>query len=109
MVGSVGSQCAEDHATPRSSEPIPDVLQISFPRSLVSIQILCATWRSANVFRLLKRTAIVSRMFYHTGITLLCESNPLSSSDLQVQHEMETWQLQNARELCGIVAHVKDR
>ena len=48
-------------------------------------------------------------MFYHTGIGLLCESNPLAASSPQVLQEMQTWQLHNARQLCGIVAHVKDR
>lgn len=59
--------------------------------------------------RLVKRTTIIARMFYHTGIALLCESNPLAASNPQVLQEMQTWQLRNARELCGIVAHAKDR
>lgn len=59
--------------------------------------------------RLVKRTTIVARMFYHTGICLLCETNPMAATNPQVMQEMHEWQMRNARELCGIVAHVKDR
>ena len=63
----------------------------------------------SNNARLVKRATIVARLFYHTGIGLLCESNPLAASNPQVQQEMQTLQMSNARDLCGIVAHVKDR
>lgn len=63
----------------------------------------------ADKRRLVKRTTMVARMFYHTGICLLCESNPLAGSNPAVQQEMHSWQMRNARELCGIVAHFKDR
>ncbi|KAL9125138.1 MAG: hypothetical protein Q9217_005615 [Psora testacea] len=58
---------------------------------------------------LIKRTTIVARMFYHTGVCLLAQTNPLASSNQQVMQEMQNLEMHNARELCGIVAHVKDR
>lgn len=59
--------------------------------------------------RLVKRTTIVARMFYHTGIYILSQTNPVASTNQQVLQEMHQLQMQHARELCGIVAHTKDR
>lgn len=60
--------------------------------------------------RLIKRSAIVGRLFYHTAMCLLAQINPLKPP---VQHgrdddEIRTVQLHHAHQVCGIVAHTKD-
>ena len=59
--------------------------------------------------RLIKRTTIIARMFYHTGVCLLAQTNPIASTSPQVMQEMQNLEMHHAREVCGIVAHVKDR
>ncbi|KAJ9644488.1 hypothetical protein H2199_003451 [Coniosporium tulheliwenetii] len=55
---------------------------------------------------LIKRTTIVARLFYHTALCLLAQINPIMS----VEHEeMNDMQQKHANQICGIVAHVKDR
>ncbi|KAL9098184.1 MAG: hypothetical protein Q9163_006107 [Psora crenata] len=58
---------------------------------------------------LIKRTTIVARLFYHTGLCLLAQTNPMATTDPQITQEMRNLEMHHARELCGIVAHVKDR
>ncbi|KAF4627965.1 hypothetical protein G7Y89_g10185 [Cudoniella acicularis] len=55
---------------------------------------------------LIKRATIVGRLFYHTAMCLLAQIHPLMSKDVD---EMRTMQLHHAHQICGIVAHVKDR
>lgn len=60
--------------------------------------------------RLIKRSAIVGRLFYHTAMCLLAQINPLKPP---VRHgrdddEIRTVQLHHAHQVCGIVAHTKD-
>ncbi|KAF2275557.1 uncharacterized protein EI97DRAFT_64083 [Westerdykella ornata] len=55
---------------------------------------------------LIKRTAIVARLFYHTAMCLLAQLNPLQSPSDPEMHEL---QQQHSRFICGIAAHVKDR
>ena len=45
-------------------------------------------------------------MFYHTAMCLLAQTNPAMSTSTQEMHDM---QLSHSHDLCGIVAHVKDR
>jgi hypothetical protein len=56
---------------------------------------------------LIKRTAIVARLFYHTAMLLLSQINPY----LNVGNpgEMADMQTTHAQMICGITAHVKDR
>jgi hypothetical protein len=56
--------------------------------------------------RLIKRATIVGRLFYHTAMTLLAQTNPIMGKDTQ---EMHTMQLDHSHMICGIAAHVKDR
>lgn len=56
--------------------------------------------------RLLKRTAITARLFYHTALCLLAQTNPLVPSSAP---DMSSLLLEHAHQICGIVAHVKDR
>ncbi|KAI9690632.1 MAG: hypothetical protein M1820_009963 [Bogoriella megaspora] len=55
---------------------------------------------------LIKRTTIISRLFYHTAMVLLAQTNPIMSAAMD---EMSELQKQHANLICGIVAHVKDR
>jgi len=55
---------------------------------------------------LIKRSTIVARLFYHTAMLLLAQINPVMSKEVPEMHDMEQ---QHAHQICGIVAHVKDR
>lgn len=48
----------------------------------------------------------MARLFYHTALTLLAQINPVLPITSPVMSQL---QLQNAHQICGIVAHVKDR
>ena len=56
--------------------------------------------------RLIKRTSVTGRLFYHTAMCLLPQMHPQITIDNQDMYEM---QMYHARQICGIVAHVKDR
>lgn len=56
--------------------------------------------------RLIKRTTIVARLFYHTAMCLLSQINPIVSKDAE---EMRVMQQSHSHQICGITAHVKDR
>lgn len=56
---------------------------------------------------LIKRTAIVARLFYHTAMLLLSQINPYLN--VGVPGEMADMQRKHAQMICGIAAHVKDR
>lgn len=56
--------------------------------------------------RLIKRATIVARLFYHTAMCLLSQMNPVMSVEDAEMHSMQSFQ---AHQICGIVAHVKDR
>jgi len=60
----------------------------------------------ADLLRLIKRATIVGRLFYHTAMCLLAQINPVMGKEME---EMSTMQMEHARLICGIVAHVKDR
>ncbi|KAJ9304985.1 transcriptional regulator family: Fungal Specific TF [Paecilomyces variotii] len=55
---------------------------------------------------LIKRSAVVARLFYHTACTLLAKVHPTES---EFSPEMRNMQQSHAHDICGIVAHVKDR
>ena len=56
---------------------------------------------------LIKRTAIVARLFYHTAMLLLSQINPYFN--VGNPGEMADMQTEHAQMICGIAAHVKDR
>ena len=56
--------------------------------------------------RIIKRTCIMARLFYHTAVCLLAQIHPTMSLEIP---EMYDLQIHHARQICGIVAHVKDR
>jgi hypothetical protein len=55
--------------------------------------------------RLIKRAAIVGRLYYHMALCILAQVNPLTSKDSE---ESRTTQQHHAYQVCGIVAHNKD-
>lgn len=57
----------------------------------------------------IKRSTIVARLFYHTAMALLGSLHPLASMQPQTADEMREMTLYHSRQVCGIVAHVKDR
>jgi hypothetical protein len=58
---------------------------------------------------LIKRATIVARLFYHTAMALLGEVHPMVPINPQIEEEVQQMKLFHARQICGIVAHVKDR
>ncbi|OKL57939.1 hypothetical protein UA08_06521 [Talaromyces atroroseus] len=80
------------------------------PRSMVPICYL-QPWQttSKSAFPevwLVKRSAVVGRLFYHTACILLAKTHPLES---EFSPNMRDMQQKHAYDICGIVAHVKDR
>ncbi|EZF32236.1 hypothetical protein H109_06763 [Trichophyton interdigitale MR816] len=55
---------------------------------------------------LVKRSSVVARLFYHTTCVLLAKTHPTES---QFSENMLAIQQSHANDICGIVAHVKDR
>lgn len=49
----------------------------------------------------------MGRLFYHTVLTLLATMHPARSVDSD--EELQSMRIHNAQQICGIVAHVKDR
>jgi hypothetical protein len=56
--------------------------------------------------RLIKRTCIVARLFYHTAMCLIPQMHPAMPVEVPEMHEMK---MHHAHQICSIVAHVKDR
>ncbi|KPI38677.1 uncharacterized protein AB675_4220 [Cyphellophora attinorum] len=57
----------------------------------------------------IKRTTIVANLFYHTAMALLGAVYPITNIDQQTAAEMAELRQYHSRQICGIVAHVKDR
>jgi hypothetical protein len=57
----------------------------------------------------IKRATIVARLFYHTAMALLGAVHPMNNVDQQIVSEMDEMRQYHSRQICGIVAHVKDR
>ncbi|KAI0012460.1 hypothetical protein F4779DRAFT_625977 [Xylariaceae sp. FL0662B] len=55
---------------------------------------------------LIKRAAIVGRLYYHTAQCLLAQINPILAKDSE---EARAVQQHHAHQVCGIVAHTEDR
>lgn len=80
------------------------------PRSMMPLGYL-QPWQTSSKSSfpevwLIKRSAVVGRLFYHTAGTLLSKIHPLES---EFSPEMRNMQQNHAHDICGIVAHVKDR
>ncbi|TDZ19950.1 Transcription activator AMTR1 [Colletotrichum orbiculare MAFF 240422] len=117
---------------PRFQEPSPHDEQIRLGNRLAQwqdLKRLCDKWNNAcprtmhpfgylypsqtnsksafpNVW-LIKRAAIIGRLFYHTAQCLLAQTNPMEPT--KASEEMRALQLHHAHQVCGIVAHTKDR
>ncbi|KAI1332403.1 hypothetical protein F5Y16DRAFT_407639 [Xylariaceae sp. FL0255] len=55
---------------------------------------------------LLKRAAVIGRLYYHMALCILAQVNPTASKDSE---ESLATQQHHAHQVCGIVAHTKDR
>ncbi|KAH8913035.1 hypothetical protein BR93DRAFT_871296 [Coniochaeta sp. PMI_546] len=55
--------------------------------------------------RLIRRAAVVGRLFYHTAMCLLAQINPLNPRDSE---ENRAAAIHHAHQVCGIVAHTQD-
>ncbi|KAI0967240.1 hypothetical protein F4678DRAFT_256184 [Xylaria arbuscula] len=90
--------CEEwDNACPRSMHPFGYVYpahQTGPTKSLFP-----------NVW-LIKRAAVVGRLYYHMALCILAQVNPSASKDSE---DSRTTQRHHAHQVCGIVAHNKDR
>ncbi|RAH58734.1 C6 zinc finger domain protein [Aspergillus piperis CBS 112811] len=80
------------------------------PRSMMPLGYI-QSWQtnSKSVFPqiwLIKRSTIIARLLYHTARILLTKTNPVES---EYSAEMQTVQQSHARDICGIVAHSRDR
>jgi hypothetical protein len=58
---------------------------------------------------LIKRPTIVARMFYHSAMALLGGTHPAVGMDQEYKDSLEQMKVSHSRQICGIVAHVKDR
>ena len=59
-----------------------------------------------TVCRLIKRAAIMGRLFYHTSMCLMGQMHPTRDPKDPEMAEMKRY---HAQMICGIVAHNKDR
>ncbi|KAK1593833.1 uncharacterized protein LY79DRAFT_171847 [Colletotrichum navitas] len=117
---------------PRFQEPSPHDEQIRLGNRLAQwqdLKRLCDRWNNVcprtmhpfgylypsqtksksafpNVW-LIKRAAIIGRLFYHTAQCILAQTNPMEPG--KASEEMRALQLHHAHQVCGIVAHTKDR
>ncbi|CAG7921277.1 unnamed protein product [Penicillium olsonii] len=87
-----------------------DQWEKSIPRSLIPLAYL-QPWqtKSKSVFPevwLTNRSAIIARLIYHITRILLANTHPLQS---ELNDEMQKLRHTHAHDLCGLVAHAKDR
>lgn len=75
------------------------------PSGLV-LYFLLGSIRVLTYCRLIKRTAVIGRLFYHTAMVLLHQVNP---DEPKESIENQDAQRHHAHQVCGIVAHTKDR
>lgn len=57
--------------------------------------------------RLIKRAAVLGRLFYHTALCILAQTHPMEP--VISSEEMQLLQLHHAHQICGIVAHTDDQ
>ena len=81
---------------PRTMQP----MAFLYPYQTTSKSVFPEVW-------LVKRTAIVGRLFFHTAHLLLAQTNPYYG--YKENMEMKELAERHSNMICGIVAHVKDR
>lgn len=92
------SMCEEwDHACPRPMHPFGYVHPTQQTGSAQSL--------FPNIW-LIKRAAVVGRLYYHMALCILAQVNPSAAKDSE---DSRTTQQHHAHQVCGIVAHSKDR
>lgn len=84
-----------DHNSPRTMKPMAYL----YPYQTTSKSVFPEVW-------LIKRTTVIARLFYHTAMVLLAQINPVMTTQTP---EMSALEQHHSHQICGIVAHVKDR
>ncbi|KFZ17411.1 hypothetical protein V501_01724 [Pseudogymnoascus sp. VKM F-4519 (FW-2642)] len=84
-----------NQSVPRTMHPVGFL----FPHQTSSKSLFPEVW-------LLKRSAITGRLFYHTAMCVVAQNNPMFPMP---NPEMASLLHDHAHQICGIVAHVKDR
>jgi hypothetical protein len=87
----------------KSKSAFPNVWYVFIPR----LNLFSHHPRLTSTNRLIKRAAVIGRLFYHTAQCLLAQTNPMEPP--KASEEMRAVQLHHAHQICGIVAHSKDR
>ena len=101
-----------DNSVPRTMHPMGYLLPYQTNSKSAFPEVWYATLRkisdqnTTDYYRFIKRTTVVARLFYHTANCLLAQTNPLIPPS---SPEMADMQMFHSHQLCGIVAHVKDR
>ncbi len=72
----------------------------------MALSLHLAAMANSNSARLIKRAAIIGRLFYHMAMVLMHQINPVEPRD---SPENVKAQKHHAHQICGIVAHTKDR
>lgn len=106
---------AWDASAPRSMKPLAylNTFQTSGKSVFPEVwYVLCFDDQMASremlIFsRIIKRCAIVARLFYHTALILLSQIKPLPGDSMD--RELLAMAQENSSMVCGITAHVKDR
>ncbi|KAI1108144.1 hypothetical protein F5Y14DRAFT_460099 [Nemania sp. NC0429] len=92
------TMCEEwDHACPRPMHPYGYVYPTQQTGPAQSL--------FPNIW-LIKRAAVVGRLYYHMALCILAQVNPSAPKDSE---DSRTTQQHHAHQVCGIVAHTKDR
>ncbi|KAI0150687.1 hypothetical protein GGR57DRAFT_180448 [Xylariaceae sp. FL1272] len=86
-----------DSSCPRSMHPFGYVYPSQHSRARKSL--------FPNIW-LVKRAAVVGRLYYHMALCILAQANPSAPKDSQ---DARITQQHHAHQVCGIVAHNKDR
>ena len=86
---------AWEHCVPRTMQPLAYLYPYQSPKKSAFPEV----W-------LVKRTTVVARLFYHTAMCLICETNPTVPLD---DPYCARDRLHHAHQVCGIVAHIHDR
>lgn len=103
---------AWNNACPRTMHPMgylyptqSEMTQSLFPKIWYAPLSSHCCW--TDWFRMIKREAVLGRLFYHTALCILAATHPMEPATSS--EEMRTLQLHHAHQVCGIVAHSSDR
>lgn len=96
----------------RGLKHFADLWHKGIPPTMRPLAVLQPTKYTRSAFPelwFIKRATIVANLFYHTAMALLASVNPLANLQPETADEMHEMRLFHSRQICGIVAHAKDR